>query len=519
MINYELDIDEGILLQSTELERIGKEELSLDEMVLTNKNIICVYEKSNGLFKQSDMIVEKLPLSTIKVVNGKVQASLYDDDEYGKGLRIWFKDGHREHILFSSSPKKEIPFWVDAISEAITGEPAVKEAPKKKASILGGLSAVLSGEMDMQAVAEKVSSKLNDISEKCYEVSDKLAGKSQSDCNGAETEIEPDKDYETIEIVSVAEADAVSQVEGKPNEKYIYCSNCGEKLIATAKFCQGCGVKVGTVIIEEDLIETLNESRPTQEDYTERKSLYDGKIHKCPNCGDIIDAYETVCEACGYEIRGRKTTSVVHELTLKLEKIDDIQKRKKMIRDFYIPNTREDIHEFFILATSNIKAGGADLDAWLVKLEQAYQKAELAFSNSSEFDAIKTMYDSATKNYKKNKSINSFLNIGNLVGKIIEILKGPNGIFVILVCAVAILFIGGFGSMERKHENHIEYLDELVVEVNEHIEAGEYDLARVKASQIDDDSGWSSESEEKWDNVRETLLETIEKKEKEAKKK
>jgi len=164
----------------------------------------------------------------------------------------------------------------------------------------------------------------------------------------------------------------------------MFCSNCGNKLIDNAKFCNACGTKV------------VNESAE------ERKTTYDGEIHKCPNCGDTIDAYETVCEACGYEVRGRKAVSVVHELAMKLENTEDTKKKEELIRNFYIPNTKEDIYEFFILATSNIKVGSVDSKAWFAKLEQAYQKAQLTLGHTKEFEYFQTLYIKAERANKTN---------------------------------------------------------------------------------------------------------------------
>ena len=89
MVDLHLELDEGILLQSTEVERYGKDEYSLDEMVLTNKSIICAYEKKSGLFAKSESVIEKIPLSKIKVAGGKVQVMKVDNDDYGVECKFY----------------------------------------------------------------------------------------------------------------------------------------------------------------------------------------------------------------------------------------------------------------------------------------------------------------------------------------------------------------------------------------------------------------------------------------------
>ena len=69
-----------------------------------------------------------------------------------------------------------------------------------------------------------------------------------------------------------------------------------------------------------------------------------------------------------------------------------------------MPNTKEDIYEFMILAATNLEASGDNTDAWLIKLEQAHQKAKYMFGDSVDIKYIDDVYYNATNNYKRIKT-------------------------------------------------------------------------------------------------------------------
>ncbi len=169
-----------------------------------------------------------------------------------------------------------------------------------------------------------------------------------------------------------------------------FCSNCGEKLNDGADFCHVCGLAINDTPVQ-------------------RKQEYDGKIIKCPNCGEILDSFIYVCPVCHYELRGTQTTSHVHELSQMLEKAQTDEQKAEMISNFYIPNTKEDIYEFFILAYSNVSANGYCSDAWSVKLEQAYLKAKIAFEGGKELKYIEELYTKINRVSARNKIAKSKL--------------------------------------------------------------------------------------------------------------
>lgn len=140
MTDLKLENNEGILLQTTDVGRYdGNDELEVYELYLTNKHLISVYEKSNGIFSKSETIVDKIPLTSICVANGVVQVEQVDDDDYGKALQLIYTNGKRELFELNVSPKKQYPVWKTAITDAVlratNGETATSP-PVVEASIV-----------------------------------------------------------------------------------------------------------------------------------------------------------------------------------------------------------------------------------------------------------------------------------------------------------------------------------------------------------------------------------------------
>ena len=175
-----------------------------------------------------------------------------------------------------------------------------------------------------------------------------------------------------------------------------FCIKCGSIVSEGAKFCANCGASV-----------KKNETVQREE----RKKVFEGEIHKCPNCGQELKAFEAVCPSCKYELRGIKGSQLIKELNEKLEKAITEKEKTDIIKNFAVPNTKEDIMEFMILASSNFDAEAhyrneyiEDVsDGWLVKMEQCVLKAE-TLGDLNFFTQIKKIKDNAISKYDKIKN-------------------------------------------------------------------------------------------------------------------
>ena len=286
----------------------------------------------------------------------------------------------------------------------------------------------------------------------------------------------------------------------------LHCTNCGTPLNPGAKFCNMCGIQVSV-----------------EDEYSKRQTVYEGKIHKCPNCGQAVEAFQDDCPFCGYQFRDVQGTSSVKELADKLEKVTNekgiggfintlytgvstkVQNQVQLIQNFAIPNTSEDLWEFLILASSNIQVSSYEQksssakalsDAWRAKFDQAYHKAMLVIDDPDDINRIKELYSSKTKEIKNAKIKTGFI-FGALIG---------GWLLIMLLLLGSTLFLDPYS---RKVEKENERLNAIVEEVYDCIDAGNYTLARAKVATLvfveSDD-----EAKQQWDETRENLLKVIE---------
>ena len=177
-----------------------------------------------------------------------------------------------------------------------------------------------------------------------------------------------------------------------------FCRYCGITLKPSARFCHGCGKTVSGVSTTERPSARPTTSRATAT--SERRTAYEGTIYRCPSCSEILRSFDSECPSCGFEIRDRMSSDSVSAFSRKLNHAASERQKYEYIKSYIIPNTKEDVFEFMLLAYTNFDVGEYirnlnrdDVsDAWLVKMEQCYQKARLLF-HGEELAEIASMYN------------------------------------------------------------------------------------------------------------------------------
>lgn len=430
MVEVNLDADEGIILEEEVVTRIkssGKEQ-ELEGMMLTNKNLIFFWkEKENGLFSKAVPKNERIPLSEIKIINGVAQASQVKSNDYDYCLQITYMTC-REQYAFEEDYKKLSAKWAVAIAQALNAEPTPTEAEEIKSSVINGFSSFASG---LGALAGGLG---QSVSNAAKQAADSVK---EQNVRAKEAKEKVESMFSNGNVNQHNQQ--IQQPEVQAPEKSIFCHECGAKLPLGTKFCPECGTKLAETQLTPPPIP--NAESKISNNSIERRQEFAGTVLKCPNCGEPITQTTAICPQCGMKITGQAAVTSVTAFSNQLMAIEATRKnglgamfglgvdpadqqKLSLIKSFPIPNTIDDIFEFMTLAIANIdvslskntlnnkyqssmKSGETSLtiprtisNAWVAKMQQAYQKAENAFPNDPVFKNIQQMYFDKMKELK-----------------------------------------------------------------------------------------------------------------------
>jgi hypothetical protein len=182
-------------------------------------------------------------------------------------------------------------------------------------------------------------------------------------------------------------------------------------------FCPSCGTPAGGV---------APAPKPTAEKV--------GNIRKCPACGAEVPSMTAVCSSCGHEFTNTQVSSSLQSFFEKLETIGDEAEKLSYISRFPIPNTKEDILEFGIMAASQITPENTAVKifrgyllcatfgilqlfwkgpvewrfnkAWRTKIKQVYTKGRIALAgDTAALAQVEAIVADVEKEEKKSKKI------------------------------------------------------------------------------------------------------------------
>lgn len=282
-----------------------------------------------------------------------------------------------------------------------------------------------------------------------------------------------------------------------------------------------------------------------------RKQEFVGIIKKCPNCGQILKSFQAKCPACGLELQEIEVSKGAIKFAEYYAKIEDEKQRIEWVKNFPVPNSREDLIEFALLANQQVcahaKTSGekwkslscgysdfreeqhqlntwarmrgkvideklTDEDffiAWKQKFDFVYKKAKISFADDPQTlaqfeilaDEVKKANEKleAAKAHHKTRRIFLFVVCGLIFS-----------LFCVVIPIVAI-------TEESPTEKETARLERLETDIQSDISNGNFESAELKLSALrwqegSADNNYYKADRETWDAKREVLQKQIDSK-------
>ncbi|KAA6342107.1 hypothetical protein EZS27_010102 [termite gut metagenome] len=278
---------------------------------------------------------------------------------------------------------------------------------------------------------------------------------------------------------------------------------------------------------------------------------------KCPSCGALIQSFQTTCADCGYEFRNVEVNASVQKLVQMLNDVEnekeDVkdegygdtslktvldflgkerknfmgnekkeEKKKMIIANFPIPNTKEDILELLYFIYPKTKAGFSsdkNYSAWRSKFKEVLWRAKSAFSNDPKMIAEIERFEEQDKKASKFSLLTArarFMSLSKRTKIIIGVI-----LFYIIITLAMIPLISHYASSSDTVDEKITHekarLEQVLQECQKAIKTKEFVQAEMLTNQLrweyePNDSSYLKEidhQKEVWNEKRNGLLEII----------
>ncbi len=245
--------------------------------------------------------------------------------------------------------------------------------------------------------------------------------------------------------------------------------------------------------IQKDAVPTAPPLNATEQ--VKPKSQKKGDIKKCPSCGAPIKSFASKCSDCGHEFtniqtlisrqkiydeldriekeeRGRKK-SVFEKIGGEQEIIKRINSRKSsLIGLFPVPNSKEDLLDFFNLSIAESKKHGGMHDdgslrrAWIAKSKALKSKIELDLKNDPHAILLLKEYESNRKTISLSPKKKLWIGLSVAMGLIFLVL--------------------GYLIKNESKEKELEFqrIENVEAKIEKLIENEKYDAALIQVEKI-----------------------------------
>ena len=205
-----------------------------------------------------------------------------------------------------------------------------------------------------------------------------------------------------------------------------FCSSCGKEVVEGANFCASCGKPVAGA------------AAPSAE--TKPRTATVGQVKKCPSCGSPIESFQGRCPSCGHELNAAEVAGSVKAFAEEYQRLQaNGNDTDTLVQTFPIPNNREDLLEFTIMAGAYLSSFIEDTPgfglydeygsyrryygAWIRKMSEVHLKAQIILADDpatlAKITAIYDQIKAAEARDEKRKS-GGFGNLGNSLGKLFK---------------------------------------------------------------------------------------------------